>query len=506
LGAIVLAGWMVIVPFVAPASARSHGKAPASSTSTTAKPAKTQSAPADHFILWIDWRQCADLSDAALGQWAARGAGGFVCETQYLAGMGGSQQFTADPSADFTAPQYLDEQAIRTANVVSRARSHGLSMYLGFYMVNFENIQTPLAVWFDDATWTNTVLPDLRNLSGAAKFLGFAGVAIDQELYPQTGQHYTATWDWDYPGNTHPRAATEAEVVQRGKQVMQALLQGFPGVNIVVYDTLFPDTWDARVQQVENGVNDPYGDSVQLDFWNGMTSVDGYGTTLLLDATFYKEPSISGASWTAALQYQDNSLYSLLSQRLSNWAYASTHVAQSPFAWIDGDVAHEGPYAAVRSPSYVGQQLAAFHQWAMSGMFGLYAYNQLSAFDYSPFVPALKAATSPSVPNVHPPTVVADNSQRSVSTTPDGRPQVRLGGYATDPLAIRVVSWRNESLHADGAATMVWEMGAGNDAAGWHWRMNWTATVPLGSGANRIAITAQSIDGRSTTKTVTITK
>jgi hypothetical protein len=226
---------------------------------------------------------------------------------------------------------------------------------------------------------------------------------------------------------------------------------------------------------------------------------------LLLDATFYKDPSISGASWTAALQYQDNSLYSLLSQRFSNWAYASTHIAQSPFAWIDGDVAHEGAYAAVRSPSYVSEQLAAFQQWAMGGVFGVYAYNQLSAFDYSPFVPALKAATS-SAPKVQPPKVVVDGTQQSVTTGPDGRPQVRLGGYATDPLAIRVVSWRNESLGVSGAATMVWDMGTGNDAAGWHWRMSWSAEVPLESGANRIAVTAQGIDDRSTTKTVTITK
>ena len=39
------------------------------------------------------------------------------------------------------------------------------------------------------------------------------------------------------------------------------------------------------------------------------------------DATFYKSPQVG--SWDSALQYEDNQLYTSLSQKFSNWDYAS---------------------------------------------------------------------------------------------------------------------------------------------------------------------------------------
>ena len=432
-----------------------------------------------------------------------------MCETGHLEGMGGSQSFTGNPAANLDSPDYLIERSFRTSDVVARARALGLSMYLGFYLANFENVATPLADWFDDAAWNQTVLPDVRNISAAARLLGFAGVALDQELYPQTGNQYTASWNWDYPGNTHTRSQVSQQARLRGAQFMAALLEGYPQINIVAYLTLFATTWDAYVQQAAKGISNPYESSVQIDFWDGMTSGDGYGNILLLDATFYKGPNASGATWNAALQYQANSMMSYLSQHLANWAYASRRIFDSPFAWIDGDVAHEGAYAAVKSPTFVAQQLSSFSRWAMGGMFGVYAYNALDSFDYGPFSPAMKAATRAATQSNE---ATSSSSCRATRSRhwPIMRPLIRgnpgrsghriCEGPVGDPCRVLV----KPSLGGDGAATMTWQKGPGNDVSGWNWRMAWSTSVPLGPGPNRIQVTAVSIDGRSTTKWIVV--
>jgi hypothetical protein len=440
--------------------------------------------------------------DAKLEQWKARGAAGFVCTTNYLNGLGGTQAFTGDLGSDLTLPGYTLERTLADSDFAVRAKALGLVAYLGFYLVNYHNTQTPLAEWFDDTAWSETVLPDVRLLAAGARVLGFEGVAFDQELYPQSGDVSTASWNWGYPGNVHTQQAVRREVRARGQQIMTALLRGFPGLSIVAYDTLFPGTWDATVQQAAKGVTDPYGQSVQLDFWDGLTSVDGYGHVLFLDATFYKQPGVSGASWDAALQYQQNSFFSVLSQHLSNWSYAWSRVYESPFAWIDGDVAHEGSYAAPRSVPYVAKQLGAFEHWTMDGTYGIYAYGPLETFDYRPYVPTLRETAQAS--SVRPPTpelfVVA--SSGGGTHAPGARRMIVIHGYATDRYAIRAVYWRDG--HRQVAAAMSWQRGDGNDALGWDWKMSWTVRVTATSGAHRFALVAVSTSGLTTTRTVVI--
>ena len=71
---------------------------------------------------------------------------------------------------------------------------------------NFQNTRTPLRDWFDDAGWKNDVLPQMAGLAGAAKLLGFDGLALDQEMYPQVGNIVTASWSDQSRGTrTDPR-------------------------------------------------------------------------------------------------------------------------------------------------------------------------------------------------------------------------------------------------------------------------------------------------------------
>jgi len=58
---------------------------------------------------------------------------------------------------------------------------------------------------------------------------------------------------------------------------------------------LFPRTWDEYVRAYDEGSPKAFKNSVQINFWDGLTSVDGYGEILFLDATFYKDPGLEGA-------------------------------------------------------------------------------------------------------------------------------------------------------------------------------------------------------------------
>ena len=153
---------------------------------------------------------------------------------------------------------------------------------------------------------------------------------------------------------------------------MHAIVGEFPGVEIVdYYDTHFPESWDELVPQEVNGTAYALASFVQIDFWDGLTSVSGYGPIRFLDSTFYKTWHVRGASWDTALSYNVNRMLAYLSRHLSNWSYASTRINISPFAWIDGDVANEGSFTAPRDPAYVAEQLAFFRRWAMG------AYSRL---------------------------------------------------------------------------------------------------------------------------------
>src|SRR5207249_3764359 len=151
-----------------------------------------------------------------------------------------------------------------------------------------------------------------------------------------------------YPGNTHNEAAVRAKVRARGAQMMSAMVSAFPGVELLDYGTYFPEGWNALVQQQVNHAVNPYADFVQVNLWDGLTSVPGYGAIRFMDATFYKTAHLNGATWDAALSYNINGLMAYLSRHLSNWSYAAGHINISPFAWIDGDVQRAGAFSAPR--------------------------------------------------------------------------------------------------------------------------------------------------------------
>ena len=221
---------------------------------------------ANRTVMWIGINDLLSMSQAQLAQWNDEGIGGFAASVGWLRGMGGGQSFTGDPSTDLSSSQYAVENQLQSSNIVSEAHALGMKLYLGFNLVNYYNTATPLADWFNDSAWSNTVLPGVAGLAGAAHLLGFDGIAMDGELYAEQGDVYTATWAWNYPGDTHTEQETRNEATLRGQQLMGAILQAFPDVQIADYNARFPDTWDSYVFDQNHGTEGAYQLNLDINF------------------------------------------------------------------------------------------------------------------------------------------------------------------------------------------------------------------------------------------------
>ncbi len=452
---------------------------------------------ADRMTMWMGCSELATLTDAELNTWKSRGVDGFVCMSRWLHGMGGSENFTGNLNADLSSTQYSLQRQLRDSAIIGRLKARGMKAYLGTYLVNYFNKATPLRDWFDDAGWSGAVLPAMGNLAAAAKSLGFAGVAFDQELYPQHGGAKTATWDWNYPGNQRSQQTVRAKARQRGGQLMRRILDAFPHAELVAYDVQFPDTWGEVIQKEVNGYANVYANRLDIDFWDGLTSVEGYDGIRLFDATFYKTPHIG--TWDSALHYHYNRLYSYLSKRLSNWTYAASRFHVSPFAWIG-----PGPcgcaFEAPRPPDYVARQLLAFRKWGTGGEFANYAYGRLRSFDYSPYASAMSPASTPATVDTQAPALgvaAADPARTANAST-------RLHGTSGDNLAVRLVRWVSDRGH-QGVARASWQVKSGDARSGYSGETSWEIPdIPLEPGDNKITITAEDIKGLTRSAAVTV--
>lgn len=434
---------------------------------------------ADRLIVWIGCDQLVELRERELRSWLRRGADGFVCQLGHLQGLGGRH--------DLTDGQF--GRRLRESPAARRAMDGELLLYLAFYAVNYYNARTPFEDWFDDRAWSREVLPAVRDVAAAARSLGFTGVAIDQELYPQKGGAETASWSWRYRGNRQGEAATRSKVKQRGRQLMQAMVGGYPGLELVAYDTQLPQNWQEKVQAEVNDLPDVFAGDVRIDLWDGLSSVEGYSAIRWMDAFFYKTPQLPGSSWDAALEYNANRIYSYLSRRFSNWSYASSRLHLSPFSWVD-----EGPseWERARDPSDVADQLEAFKRWGAGGAFANYAYQQNGAFDYGPYAVALRRASRPALVDERPPELAI--------TSPAGPRRVLAGetitlaGVARDDLAIRAVRWYDDRGR-QGVARLTWRFSGDHDS-GWDGEMRWSIDdLRIPEDAARITISAEDLKG-----------
>jgi hypothetical protein len=437
---------------------------------------------ADRLIFWVGCeRDVVTLTDEELDTWKERGVDGFVCMVDRLRGMGGSQDFSGDPNASLSGPNFALQRSLRDSQIVQRAADRGMKLYLGFKLANYSNTSTPLMEWFDDAGWSQVVLPEVRDFAAAARQLGFAGLALDQELYRQTGGVQTATWNWNYPGNTHTEAQVRAQVTLRGEQLMGAILDSFPGAELAVYHWYWPQTWRELATEVVHGKPNAFAENTNWNLWDGMTRTEGYAAIRLFDSIFYK--TSHRGDWATAMQYNVNRTLAFASRRFSNWAYASSRLQIQPFSWIDPGPDGESDFDDARPPEYVAEQLLAMRKWGTGGEFANYAYRALRGFDYSPYVSAMQAASTPGR---------VDEVEPTLELTGSG---ARLEGVADDNLAIRVVRWRDDR-GGSGAAELDWQALSGNYSTGYEWQMRWSIpSRAFSPGATEVTIVAEDIKG-----------
>ncbi len=456
-------------------------------------PAAMAANTAHRLIIWTGCEQVADLDDEELGRFMALGVAGFVCSAGRLPSGGGRHAFRADGGAAAADARYeLQRELLRSA-AVRKAREGRLLLYLGFYASDATNTRTPFEEWFDDGAWDRELLPQVRDLAAAARSLGFTGLALDQELYsadPET----SATWSWAYPGNTRPEQLVRAQAAKRGRQLMKAMLAGYPGLELVAYDTQVPGNWSEKVQEVVNRRPNTFATDVRIDLWKGLAEVPGYSAIRWFDATFYKTPHLAEQDWAVGLRYNAARTYELLSRRFSNWHYASSRLHVTPFSWID-----EGPsdFEAAREPEHVERQLAAFRTWGAGGLFANYAYGNLTGFDYERYADAMRQATTPGTVDRSPPRL----SIRSWSAEPVSGDRITVDGSASDNFAIRVVRWY-DNRGRFGAGELVPEPDDDTTLErSTHWRIE---GVPLHSGTNRITVVAEDIKGLARIRRFTV--
>jgi hypothetical protein len=459
----------------------------------------TTSNSADALIFWVDCKQVAAMSADEVNRLVADGVDGFVCMTGRLRNMGGAAHFTGDVNASLDGAAYELQRSLRGSAVVKLARNGRLRLYLGFKSADYYNPTTPFKEWFDDAEWSRSVLQPVRELAAAARSLRFAGVALDQELY--TGKDGSrASWNWNYPGSNRSEQEVRAQVERRGRQLMTAMLAGYPGLELVAYNTFIAGTWADKVQEVVNDQFGVYRDDVRVDLWAGLSSVPGYAAIRWFDSIFYKTPHIGG-DWSVALEDNANSTYSVLSRRFPNWDYASSRLHATPFSWID-DGPSDSPFDDARAPDAVADQLAAFRDWGAGGTFGNFVYRPPSAFDYQPYGDAMRNASTPGVVDREPPelSVRSPAGGRAIDATGD---RLELAGTAHDNYAVRVVRWY-DTKGRFGTATLTWEAddSLSPDRT---WVTRWRIRgVPLSPGVNRIAVVAEDIKGLATVRRLTV--
>ena len=466
---------------------------------------------ASRIIFWTTYcSTIADMTDRDLQRWADLGAGGFSCAIRQLAAWGGGTRFTSDPDdpvlRDPGAPgydAYALQRKLRDTRFVERAKEHGLKLYLGVWSASdLPGARTPFVDWFDDEAWADDVIPQFREMAGAIRELGFAGITLDHENYPAHDNPQGVYWTTDYAGNEHSAAETRRKIRQRGREVGRAMTEGFPGVEYAAYFTSLPVGWNAYHQYNTVGLNDPPACNVggTIDFWEGMAAARGYRALRFYEAVFYK-PANSGSNFEAANQYNTGEIFAFLSRCWSNWRYASSRVQVAPFVWLDGLPDATDRYNSPYPADQADEALEAFSKWGTGGEFANFVYS-IENVDYGPYERALERASRRRVVDDEAPTIEIDTPARGDRSTTAAT--IEVTGTAHDNLAIRSVAWETDH-GARGMAPMTWHAIAGGGDSQYFWTMRWEApAVPVEAGPTCVTITATDIKGLQSTRTVPI--
>lgn len=269
------------------------------------------------------------------------------------------------------------------------ARYSPSPMFFGRYACNFYNYWTMFARWEDDPGWV-TMSNMWANNANFAYVNNYKGIIMDMEPYPVPHPDVPGlvvanpgAWAWDYThSGTNPFGLTESFVrnaaEERGAQLMTAIVAAFPNVKIATYFNIFKDGWRDKVYQANGGpATGPSSVewAVVKEFWQGMTSVDGWKEITFLDESMYKDPQFPGATWDMALGYAVQWFRGFVNTNFTH----PERCRWAPFSNINND---GSPYGYYRGSSWVIQQWNKFAQYVVDAsnrgtMCADYVFNDL---------------------------------------------------------------------------------------------------------------------------------
>lgn len=321
---------------------------------------------------WFGWSSAADAAyffDADL--WVARGCKGFIFGSQ-LYGFGGSQQFTGNSitvNADGTPNQYqwaLEHWGPGANTKIGTAlRAKGMKSYWKIYP-EVSGAGTNGFIMGDvlfNAANRAAIVNEFADQAAFAKLVNMDGIAFDAE----GGSFAGGTWAWNFTGNTHTQAETEAAAYAFGQEVGNAMAAQFPNYDLALYSFYITEGWHYFL----SGANNP--SLVRLQWLDGILSTANHGNVRHFDSVMYKSLQ-GGASWDVIMKYNVNRHMAWASRNFLSWTTRAPQYMVSAFNWIDEHYPQEAESFDQGEPN-VAVQLAASKKWGMGGEFAVYFYR-----------------------------------------------------------------------------------------------------------------------------------
>ena len=279
---------------------------------------------------------------------------------------------------------------------------------------------------------------------------------------------------------------------------MTAILDGFPGVEIGVYNFMQKDSWLELSYETYGGPTnvDKFAPRVDLDFWDGMTSVKGYSAIRQWNNVFYKDWRLGNAPgatlrWENAMRADVSNTAELLSREFENWDYAESRYHSSPVRLDQRRPASLGRGTTRDRPatSRHSSTPCASSGWAAASPTTTHG-GGLTPSKYAPYANVIRAAATPGNVDAAAPTLDAAAAAGDIH------------GTAHDNLAVWSVRWR-DNLGRAGVAELDFRITQGEPLYIKNWRMDWR--IPrsaLTNGASSVRVVAVDIKGNTSSPAV----
>ena len=214
---------------------------------------------ADGLIFWVGCEQdVVTLTDAELDEWKSRGVDGFVCMVEPPAGPGRQPGLHRRPGGGLEPSNYELQRALRDSDVVERAAARGMKMYLGVQPHQLlQPVDTAAGLVRRPRLVDSRCCRSRRRWRAPRSCSASPGSPSTRRCTRRRAARQTATWSWDYPGNTHSEAEVRAQGAPargRGDGRDPRRLSRAPSSRSI--DAFFPGDWRELVQEEVNGLTD----------------------------------------------------------------------------------------------------------------------------------------------------------------------------------------------------------------------------------------------------------